>query len=298
MYSIHANVKVSTLTIGGYWLHHNMNTYPLPALGVARNNDAEMHWFGGYLDGKLGPININLDAIYDVGKVEAHDSFLGGDNRVNYTGFLGHVKLEIPWEKFNFGVLGYWASGADTEKTNSSGLPGANPNNPGRNSYRQQSYVIPVSSESGAAYGESVVLHSFWLNRGDSGIGNNLNYQQMCRGGLGGTWAIKAFAGFKFHPQHKFTLQGLYIGDTTQNGNTFGNSRDSFGRLEDQNSIGWELDGIWEWQMYKQLRFGLAAGFLVPGNAFAHWNGLTGAASDNHNPKMPWSVTSNMTYSF
>jgi hypothetical protein len=299
MLAVHANVKFGTLTAGGYWLNHNWNTYPVPAAGTARNNKALMNWFGAYLDGKLGPVNVNIDAIVDVGEVEPHNDAVTGINpgTVNYTGALFHGKFEIPWEKFNFGVLGYWASGADTEKTNSSGLPGTNPNRAdGRNSYRQQSYVIPPSSESGAAYGESVVLHSFWLNRGDSGIANNLNYTMMCRGGLGGTWAVKGFAGFKPHVDHKLTLQGLYIGDTTKNGNTFGNSRDSFGRLEDQSSIGWELDFIHEWQLYKQLRFGWAAGVLFPGNAMALYTG--NPAAGNHNIKTPWSITTNLMYTF
>jgi hypothetical protein len=66
MLAIHANVKVSTLTIGGYWFYHNMNTYPLNALvNVDRNNKVLINWFGGYLDGKLGPVNINLDIIAD-----------------------------------------------------------------------------------------------------------------------------------------------------------------------------------------------------------------------------------------
>jgi hypothetical protein len=298
MYAIHANVKVSTLTAGGYWLHHNMNTYPLPAAGVARNNQATMHWFGGYLDGKLGPVNINIDAIFDTGKVEARSNAVTGvtPGTVSYGGYLFHGKFQIPWEKFNFGVVAYYASGADTEKTSSSGLPGVNPNRAdGRESYRVNSYVVPVSSESGSNYGESIVLYSFWGNRGSTGIANNSNYTQTSRGPVGGTWMVKGFAGFKGHPDHKFTLQGLYIGDTTKNGNTFGTSRDSFGRLEDSNSVGWEIDGIWEWQLYKQLKLTAASGVLFRGNAMKLW---TGVGTENHTIKLPWSVLTNLTYTF
>jgi hypothetical protein len=295
MYSIHANVKVSTLTVGGYWLHHNMNTYPLPAAGVARNNQATMHWFGGYLDGKLGPVNLNIDAIFDVGNVDAHDTVTTVD-KVKYGGYLFHGKFQIPWEKFNFGVVAYYASGADTEKTSSSGLPGANPNRAdGRNTYRVNSYVVPVSSESGSNYGESIVLYSFSGNRGSTGIANNSNYIQMSRGPVGGTWMVKGFAGFKFHPDHKITGQVLYIGDTTKNGNTFGDSQDSFGRLEDYSSIGWEIDGIWEWQLYKQLKFTAASGVLFRGNAMKLWAGV---GTENHTIKLPWSVLTNLTYTF
>ena len=50
------------------------------------------------------------------------------------------------------------------------------------------------------------------------------NYAALSRGGFGGTWFAKLYASMKLLPWYKLTVQGLYIGDTTKNGDTFGNS--------------------------------------------------------------------------
>ena len=40
---------------------------------------------------------------------------------VKYRGWAGRVKVDFPWEKFNFGMVGMYASGADANKTSTRG---------------------------------------------------------------------------------------------------------------------------------------------------------------------------------
>ena len=118
----------------------------------------------------------------------------------------------------------------------------------------------------------------------------------MGRGGLGGAWYTKLYAGYKVIPEYKATFQALYIGDTTKNGNTFGTARSggvATGTLKDDSDIGFELDLINEIQIFKNLKYTIAGGFLFAGNALDLYSG-----AGNHSPKDPWIITSNLTYSF
>ena len=94
-----------------------------------------MWWFGIYADGKAGPVNLNFDFVYDNGKVK-QKNIINSDGvdgstpwfypiqDVKYEGWATRLKLDFPWEKFNFGVVGMYATGADANKTSTGGLPG------------------------------------------------------------------------------------------------------------------------------------------------------------------------------
>jgi hypothetical protein len=301
----HLTAKVGPLSAGGFAVYYNMNQYPFGTVlpyGTAGDFKAKMWWFGLYADGKLGPVNINLDGIMDRGKVEARTLAGGGwfgTPDVKYRGFAARAKIDFPWEKFNFGLTGYYASGADTEDTSTSGLPGST-TSIGTTSTKVRSYVVPPGSESGAIFGESVVFYSFFGNRGDSGIANTLNYTQMSRGPIGGTWMAKAYASVKAAPWYKVTLQGMYIGDTTKNGDTFGTSAGAYGYLKDNKSIGWEVDLINEINIYKNLKLTVAGGYLFAGEAMDQFtgNGIFPYVPFNDEIKNPWAITWNLTYSF
>ena len=313
----HLVAKVGPLTAGGYAFYYNMNAYPFPATALSYGStgsfDAEMWWFGLYADGKLGPVNVNLDGIYDRGEVKERDLINGvwsSNPDVKYRGWAARAKIDFPWEKFNFGVSGYYATGADTEKTSPTGLPGDYRNNwygPLYTSKKVTSYAVPPGSEVGSAFGESVVFYSFFGNRGDSGIANTLNYTQMCRGPIGGTWMAKAYASAKVAPWYKITLQGMYIGDTTKNGDTFGtaagyNYFTDYNYLKDNKSIGWEIDLINEIQIYKNLKLTFAGGYLFAGKAMDQWTGawmpFAPFPTVNDEIKNPWALMWNLTYSF
>jgi hypothetical protein len=228
--------------------------------------------------------------MYDRGKVESRISDVPD---VKYRGFATRLVVDYPWEQFNFGIGGAYGSGADTKKTSSSGLAGSLTFD-GEESYKVGSFVVPPSTESAAGFGESIVLFSTWINRGDSGIGNSLNYNQVCRGPLGGLWYAKIYGKVKPVPWYTITLTGFYLGDTTKNGNTFGNARTDAGDLRNDRKIGWEADLINEIEIYKNLKFAIGFGYLWAGSAMDLYNG----AGENYSPKNPWQITSNMTYFF
>jgi hypothetical protein len=321
------SAKFGTLTGGAYALYYNMNQYPFPSavlpygysgastpaspanlVGAVAANDAQMWWYGVYLDGKLGPVDVNLDGIMDRGKVMPRDSFYGPTNffltDVKYRGWAARAKVDFPWEKFNFGLVAYYASGADAEDTHPSGLPNTVPP-AGFQPFSKKvtSYVVPPGSEAGSNFGESVVFYSFSPTRGATGIANNINYTQMCRGPIGGTWMAKAYASVKAAPWYKVTFQGMYIGDTTKNADTFGNARELnffFGsQPRDKKDIGWEFDIINEFQIYKNLKLTVAGGYMFAGKAMDQTTNLSFLGFPwNEEIKNPWAITWNLMYTF
>lgn len=284
VYGLHGNAKVGPVTAGGYALNYNMNTYPLAAGAVT--NQADMWWLGIYVDGKVGPVNLNFDLIYDTGKV---DSKTAGVRDVDYRGWATRAKVDFPWEKFNFGVVGMYATGADTRKTTSTGLPGGTNRKVG-------AYVMPPASEAFAVFTEGIVFYGSPINTTGSGIGIAGNYTQLSNGTIGGTWMGKLYGSFKATPWYKVTLQGLYIGDTTKHGNTVGTARKADGvTLRDDKTIGWEVDLINEIQIYKNLTYTIGLGVMFPGDGLRYWDSAT---STNDKPKTPWAFLTRLAYTF
>ena len=176
---------------------------------------------------------------------------------MNYAGWASRLKIDYPWEAFNFGLVGYYGSGADANRTDANGLPGKAVYNPGAapaKSDKNGSYVVPPNAETGS-FNEGEVLTASYINDGYTGFNYFGNTNSMTRGSNGGIWLAKLYAAYKVTPEFKMTLQGLYYGDTTKNGDTFGNSRDASGTsLKNNSTIGYELDLINEWQVYKKPR--------------------------------------------
>jgi hypothetical protein len=354
-----------------------MNTYPFwvlqpnatLALGgivpqVPGTFKSHMYWLGAYTDGKAGPVNVNFDFVYDYGSVDervkrdlgAGASIFGTTGTINnipnvkYEGWMVRGKVDYPWEKFNFGTVLMYATGADTRRTSPSGLPGdyvgsglqsfgvvpgpgfqfGSPQQPWGTknlTRRNTAYVVPPGSEQGPANGESMVIYSMEPgSTGGYGIANNANYAALSRGGFGGTWFAKLYGSVKLLPWYKLTVQGLYIGDTTTNGDTFGSSvkyiqthvTSNGGTapmmLRDNNNIGWEFDLLNEIQIYNNLRFFVGAGYLFAGDALdvamQHRGGIPGApGSDitgmstgtivgNRRADNPWAIRTRLQYVF
>jgi hypothetical protein len=288
VYGLHANAKIGPVTAGGYGLNYNMNTYPFADGAVSKQSN--MWWLGAYMDGKLGPVDVNLDFVYDTGKVESKTA---GVKDVDYRGWATRAKIDFPWEKFNVGVVGMYASGADTNKTSSSGLPDGTNRKVG-------AYVLPPGSEAFAIFTEGQVFYGSIFDRNTDmpGIGVAGNYTALSRGTIGGTWMAKLYASVKATPWYKLTLQALYIGDTTKHGNTVGTARKApYGTtdLRDDKTIGWEFDLLQEFQIYKNLTYGIGAGFMARDKGLEYWDSAT---SSNDKPKTPWSVISVLMYTF
>ena len=341
VYGLHGNAKIGTFTVGGYGLLYRMNTYPFyvvtgaGAAGTAIPGQSSgtgyssittqlpgtykshMFWGGLYADGKAGPVNLNFDWVMDYGTVQERNTPYFGNgvpipNVVNQ-GWVARLKVDYPWEKFNFGGVGMYATGADARRTSPTGLPGSfttNWNNgigaAGTPSRYNSSYLVPPGSEQGPANGESMVVYSMEPGAtGGYGIADNANYGALSRGGFGGTWFGKLYATMKLAPWYSLTLQTLYIGDTTEHGTTFGSAvkysnTNVYGvRLRNQESIGWEFDLLNQFQIYNNLRFFVGAGYLFAGNAMdvSMPTGTSGIYVNRAAPN-PWAIRTRLMYTF
>jgi hypothetical protein len=316
VWGLHANARIGAFTVGGYGLYYRMNTYPFyvsgativaPSYGgstaamtgiinqVPGTFKSHMWWFGAYADGKAGPVNVNFDFVYDYGKVEERNSLNIPD--VRYQGWATRLKVDYPWKKFNFGLVGMYASGPDARHTSNTGLPGSTSNRGTLSSY-VRGYVVPPGSEQDTSNNESIVVYGMENGAsGGCGIAKNTNNAAMSRGGFGGTWFLKLYGSVMATSWDKVTLQGLYIGDTTTHGNTLGNAIKYQGAslLRNDNTIGLELDLINELQIYNNLKFIVGVGYLFAGNALDINNGGLGL---NRAAANPWAVRTRLMYTF
>ena len=334
VYGLHLNAKLGTVTLGAYGLWYNMNTYPFWVASaltgfpanlfsvVQGTNKANMYWLGAYLDGKLGPVNLNYDFVYDFGQVSR--KLVGADPNyapdVKYQGWAQRLKIDFPWEKFNFGVVGMYATGSDARETSVSGLPGTTvawgtggPPAAGGwygnwQSRRVSGYVVPPGSEQGPVNSESLVVYGMEAGAtGGAGISENANYNALSKGAFGGTWFAKLYASAKLTPWYKLTFQTLYIGDTTAHGDTLGSAVKYPGTplpyLKDSNTIGWEFNLINEIWLYNNLRFMFGYGYLMSGGALdvsRNINPVVGGVPvyTNVSPQNPWAFRTRLIYTF
>jgi hypothetical protein len=282
LYGADVNTKIEDITVGGYAAYYNFNTYPLQDDTSSSQYKADFWWFGLYADGKAGPVNINLDLVFDKGTVEDRVNRTYEDAK--YRGWATRAKIDYPWEQFNFGVVGMYAPGSNTEKTSATGLPAAT-------STKVSSYVTPPGSEMG--YADSLCFYGAGMNWHTTGYffaGNSVS-----RGDYGGTWFAKLYGSYKATPWYKITLEAIYIGDTTKNGNTIGNAVKSDLTRRDDKRIGFEFDLYNSFMIYKNLTWDIGAGILYAGDAMDYQ--VTGT-NTNKSPKDPWIVTTNLTYVF
>jgi hypothetical protein len=309
IYGLQLRANIGKLSFGGYGVYYNMNTYPffvntaigtigtppqtIPGLGTLSLGTmrADMWWLGAYMDGRVGPVNVNFDIVMNTGEVESRRSAV---QDVDYEGWRVKGKIDYPWEKFNFGFIGGYGSGADAKKTSNAGLPGQASVNGGLQTRKVSTSVSPPGSEEAVMFGESLIFYSSPVIR-YTGWSANLNNFAVTPGSLGGSWFAKLYGTYKVAPDFKVTLQGLYIGDTTKNGNTVGTAVKPGTTIpKDDSDIGWELDLITELQVYKNLTWQFGTGYMFMGDAmdFNAGGGFT------KSPNNAWTVQSRIMYVF
>jgi hypothetical protein len=309
VYGLTANAKFGPISVGGFAYYYNMNTYSFDLFSTTYGDtnpfDSEMYWLGLNSDGKFGPVDYNFDFVYDFGEVNQRRNFAlpaGVKRHVDYSGFALQGKITVPWEKFAFGALGTYASGADLSKTSRFGFPGqavANPIGAPLTSRSVSAYVVPPGSENYSVWGEAMVFNNNYITASArpatmTPYGQYAN--NMTRGAIGGTWVAKAFASVSPVPWYKVTLQGMYIGDTTRRGNTLGNAVKRGGTmLRDDKDIGWEIDLLNDIKIYSNLTWSVGAGYLFAGDAMDQWTGVPGI---NKEPRNPWIVATKLRYNF
>ena len=268
LYAVDVSGTVEGFTLGGHGTWFTSNGYPIRT----GSDKADLYWVGGYADGKYAGFNFSADLIYDWGKVKP----ASGD--VKYSGWFAGLKAKFPWENWDFGGGLWYGSGDNAD-----------------NSSKRTDYVQPPMSEPGfdsfAEYGSI-----FWgssLFRGEYGFGSNGDIAEVANNYIGGTWGAFAYAGFKVNPWYKVYIQGMYLADTTKNGDTAGNSANADGTLKDNNAIGFEFTLSNIFKVYNNLDLYVIGGWLFTGSALDMWNGV-----DNTSMKDPYVLATRMVYSF
>lgn len=331
VYGIQAKVNVGTLTLGGFLSYYNMNTYPFQGSGslnmyavtptafgnsaynsnFVNPNTADFSWWGLYLDGKLGPVNINSDFVYDYGYVVSHGTTAVTNNpfaerKVDYRGWISRVAVDFPWEKFNFGAVGLYASGSDLKQTSSTGIPGGGvATGVAADGFTRKvsGYVSPPNAET-VYDDEDLVIYGTGangINRAGTGYQNN-PATAVGRNPYGGTWFAKLYGQVKPTPWYRVTLFGMYIGDTTKHGNTLTDAVNSNGTPRDDKSIGWEIGLFNDIQIYRNLQLRAGGAYLFAGKAFDYKDQRIGAPTtapfSNVSVSNPWALAVKLLYVF
>jgi hypothetical protein len=195
-----------------------------------------------------------------------------------------------------------YASGANMANTSATGLPGSRVQNGTGITDKVSSYIVPPNAEHGYD-DESIVFYGSGPNGlGRPGQGFNLggiSGGTVGSGVYGGTWFAKLYGNAKIVPWWRVTVSGLYIGDTTRNGNKLGDAVNADGTPRDNSTIGWEFDIYNDIQIYKNLQFRFGAGYLYAGKAFDMRDQRTNVNSrDNVAPQNPWAVVTKLLYVF
>ena len=280
-YAIDLNLPIGPVKVGSYFLWDEVRQY------TSSQDDGHFWWLGAYSDGMLGPVKYNLDLSYSGG---THDFDAAPD--IDVEGWLIRVAAEYAWNKLNVGVGGWYSSGDDRDTTDFEG------------------YALP-EPRSGApsTNDDTLILMGGWYGTagmnddGPSFAGSYGRYgwptcPSPTGAQFGGFWYLRVFADYQLFDWLKVGGQIAYIGDTTDDGDTFGDSLEApFGPTDydDNNEIGWEFDIGASIKIYKNLTYNLAFGYLIAGDALDHWNTST---STNASGGDPWAFITRLEYKF
>lgn len=263
------------------------------AFTTDRLGSGDFWWLGFNVDGKIGPAALKTDFIYFDGKAEpsGHAKALLGNPIIpgaftpgdaDYGGWMVYADVNVPISQFTVGGTFMYATGDDLTDT-------------AKVSPEFGAYRIPPGSEANPSLGTV-----FWCGTVNDAVdiahqgarSSSTAVQQRWYGGL---WVIKGYGSFKPLDWLKVTGYGMYIGDTTDKGNTIGNATKATGLPEDDGDIGIEFGAIVDLSIYKNLTYSVAGGWLFAGDAL---DSATAVAGVNQSPDDPWAIVSQLIYKF
>ncbi|MCK5552093.1 MAG: hypothetical protein KAJ09_03035, partial [Deltaproteobacteria bacterium] len=248
-------------------------------------------WAGFQLDGKAGPVALKADFIYVDGDVDRSGIATFANPDLDYSGWCFYANASAPIGPVTVGGVFTYSTGNDVGDTVASA------------DQDRDGFVVPPGSEARWIYTEGVV---FWPSRVNDGVHINttgFSGTQVSSGPTGGTWMAKLYASIKPLDWLKVTGYGMYIGDTVDDGNQVGNAVDyaEVTGLEDESDIGIEFGLITDIQIYKNLKYSIAGGYLIAGDALDSYTGVDvvpGFIADNDSPDNPWAIVSQLIFTF
>jgi hypothetical protein len=226
--------------------------------------DSTSWWLGPYIDAKIGPVDATLDFVYNGGTEEFQDGSPFAD--IDRGGWILRGQVAVTMNKLRIGIGGLYGTGDDLTTND------------------DESYRVPYISEAAAANQDFLILTGDWVVNAPYGFNQVGGFFKPFSDVGAGVWYVRAFADYQLLSW--LTVMGNvgYIGDTTKHGDTFG--RD----LDDDRSIGWEMDVGTSIAIYKNLSWNTAFGYLIAHKALAGTGG--------HMPQDPWALATTLVYAF
>jgi hypothetical protein len=276
-------MPIGPVRVGAFvWYENFGNWWPT---GVADDSgarsEADLYWFGVYADGKIGPIGLQFDFMYS-----------GGDIDMNpLTTALADVDVEAwivrgvfdisPIPRLTVGLGALYGTGEDATTNDSEEFMSVN----NREGARQQG--LPALNDfllltAGMPF-DIVPARGPMVGF----IGGPVD--------IGGVWYVRGFAHYAVTDWMRLCVNLGWIGDTQDDRNKFGTGQDPEGSgvLSDDDDIGFEMDFGVRFQLYKNLGWGVAFGYLFAGDALDQWDGTS-----NDSPSDPWAITTAILYTF
>jgi hypothetical protein len=280
---------------------------------------ANLWWAGVAVDGKAGPVGLKADFIYNGGDIERQYPqvnpvlafYTNPIDDEDFGGWLFYadanygLPIEMP---ITVGATFMYATGDDIWEA--------------QTEREHDGFWITPSSEAGWIGTHGVVFYPSAVN---DGVGAVAIFAANTPSpyGPGGTWFGKLYGSFKPLPWMKLTAYGMYIGDTADSGDMYGTEATTTfidpllgtPRIlrEDNSDIGIEFGLITDFQIYKNLKYSIAGGYLFAGDALNQYTGVDfvpatgayvlggtvpGALAINDEPNNPWAIVSQLIFNF
>jgi hypothetical protein len=291
IYGFDASLPIGPVTVGGFFIYENDREVGGSVFAPAVSDPCAVWWLGAYADAKIGPVKVTVDFAYDQGEWDLPMPNTDAD----FQGWGIRGVADATFGIFNVGIGGLYYSGGDTREVNA----------PASRDYGW--FIRPGGSETTGTLDDSVIFGG-WGSWYGPGIGHpsppgwqsvwttsliwyspNLAYDPS----MSGMWGVRVFGSVQPLDWLKVMAQVAYWGDTTENGDTYGSSRD-LTWWADNDEIGWEFDISTQVQIYKNLILKTAFGYLIAGSALDQWTPLVG----NEIPQDPWAWYTSLIYAF
>jgi len=252
--------------------------------------DREVWWIGAYADAKFGAFALTADFVYNGGYDHRENGslYVNGNwgalplpgytnppwmsyvspTSVRHEAWLARGVATYAMNKFTFGMGALYGTG----------------DNPGTKD-KNEGYQVPWRSEATKFNDDFLVLTGDWGYREPYGFQTTGGLFKTWTTPGQGVWYVRGFADYAVTDWLKLKTNFGYIGDTVHNGDEFGYD------ANDDNSIGWEMDFAVQINIYKNLYFDNAFGYLIGGKALLSQPGGNRAQD-------PWAFISCLTYVF
>ena len=258
--------------------------YPIQKF-AAGTDDAYLFWLGAYLNGKLGPLPMELDFIYQGGKVTYTQAT---NQHTTLNSFLFRGWISYVFKGLEVGGGAMYVQGENYKKYNQTAAGAGATMQYAPNSGAASSRFILPQPATDAVPGDSIVYTGGWMG---TGINAHIGALLAPETELPGFWYARGYAYYKVFDWMKVGAQLMYIAGTDRyNDNTpfveYYNARHDNG----DNGIGWEMDYGVNVQIYKNLSFNGAFGYLFPQKQMSMAGGQAPAA--------PWQFVGLLLYTF